>query len=150
MENASKALLMAAGILLGILILTLMVTLFISSSNVFKNYDQRKQEEALQQFNVNFTKYLGQKLTIHDVVTICNFADQNDVSVTNKKTKDDIPTELNKKNNKNQNGYDYYYTILISAYNEGRVSGIRIYIHDNQKIVTNKNILKNHYVNSVM
>lgn len=124
MENASKALLMAAGILLGILILTLMVTLFVSSSSVFKNYDQRKEEEALQQFNVNFTKYLGQKLTIHDVVTICNFAGQNNVSVTNKKTKDDIPTELNRKEENNKQNKDYY-TMTISAYGEdGKVSKV--------------------------
>lgn len=74
MENASKALLMAAGILVGILILSLMVTLFISSKELSHRYEETKKSEAIQQFNVNFIKYLGQDLTIHQVVTICNFA----------------------------------------------------------------------------
>ena len=78
MENASKALLMAAGILMGVLILALMVTLFISSQDITKSYEETKQSEAVQQFNVNFTKYLGQDLTIHQVVTICNFAYNNE------------------------------------------------------------------------
>lgn len=75
MENASKALLMAGGILIGVLILSLMTTLFVSSKQLSTSYDNTKNAEAIQRFNVNFTKYLGQDLTIHEVVTICNFAD---------------------------------------------------------------------------
>lgn len=82
MENASKALLMAGGILLGVLILALLVTVFTGSKSLSDSYERAKQEEAIQQFNVNFTKYLGQELTIHEVVTICNFADKNKVTVT--------------------------------------------------------------------
>lgn len=74
MENASKALIMAAGILIGVLLLALMTTLFISAKETFSSYEQTKKSEAIQQFNVNFTKYLGKDLTIHQVVTICNFA----------------------------------------------------------------------------
>ena len=75
MENASKALLMAGGILIGVLILSLMTTLFVSSKQLSTSYDNTKNAEAIQRFNVNFTKYLGLDLTIHEVVTICNFAD---------------------------------------------------------------------------
>lgn len=74
MENASKALTMAAGILVGVLILALMVTLFASSNEVSTRYEQTKKAEAIQQFNTNFTKYLGQDLTIHQVITMQNFA----------------------------------------------------------------------------
>lgn len=91
MENASKALLMAAGILIGVLLLTLMVALFSSSKSLFDSYDTTKQSEAIQQFNVNFTKYVGQDLTIHEVVTICNFAEEHNVTITaGKKANDDI------------------------------------------------------------
>lgn len=88
MENASKALTMAAGILVGVLILALMVTLFASSNEISTEYEQTKQSEAIQQFNTNFTKYLGQDLTIHQVVTMQNFASKSnnkvcDVVVTN-------------------------------------------------------------------
>ena len=94
MENASKALLMAGGILIGILILALMVTLFVSSRNMSISYENEKKTEQIHQFNVNFTKYLGQDLTIHQVVTICNFANINDVTVSGGKTSLDIKTDV--------------------------------------------------------
>lgn len=100
MENASKALLMAGGILIGVLILALMVTLFVSSRDLSNSYDKTKQEEAIQQFNVNFTKYLGQDLTIHQVVTICNFAKKENNKIqevtvtTGGYTTDNIKTDV--------------------------------------------------------
>ena len=126
MENASKALLMAAGILVGVLILALMVTLFLSSRELSTEYEKTKQTEAVQQFNVNFTKYLGQDLTIHQVVTICNFAYSNKihkVSVNgisdeknNPYTADGIQGNLNEE-----------YTLTIDDYDEnGYITKIKI------------------------
>lgn len=123
MENASKALLMAAGILVGVLILALMVTLFLSARNISTSYEQEKQADAVQQFNVNFIKYLGQDLTIHQVITICNFAYDNkthNVLVNNKVdnpyTVDKIQDNLNKK-----------YTLTIDSYDEnGYITKIQI------------------------
>ena len=97
MENASKALLMAAGVLVGVLILTLMVTLFLNANNLAKEYDETKHEESVQRFNAYFLKYIGadKKLTIHDVVTICNYADKYGVEVTSgEKTKADILNDV--------------------------------------------------------
>lgn len=104
MENASKALLMSAGILIGILILALMITLFASARDISSNYDQIKNAEAVQQFNTNFTKYLGQDLTIHEVVTICNFASEKEVTISGAKTKNDISNN-NKKYKLTINSY---------------------------------------------
>lgn len=120
MENASNALLMAAGILIGILILTLMITLFASSKQLSNGYGQRKEEEAIQQFNVNFMKYLGQDLTIHQVITITSFAKENKVTVTGgKKVEDidDISEDLDKK-----------YRLEIESYDEntGYINKINI------------------------
>ena len=116
MENASKALLMAGGILIGVLILALMVTLFISSQDITKSYEETKQSEAVQQFNVNFTKYIGQNLTIHQVVTICNFAIENGIkkeNISEFKTKDNISNDEAK------------YTLTINSYSdEGYVNSI--------------------------
>ena len=118
MENASKALIMAGGILVGVLILSLIVTLFISSSDVTKAYEETKQSEAIQQFNANFTKYLGQDLTVHDVVTICNFAIENGFkqkNISGFKTKDDI------------NGDEEIYKLVINGYSsEGYINSIAI------------------------
>ena len=118
MENASRALLMAGGILLGILILSLMVTLFASSSSLSKTYDESKQSEAIQRFNANFTQYLGEdRLTIHEVVTICNFADINDVSVTTgRKTNEDIKSIVDSYSN--DESTIQMYTLKINSYSE--------------------------------
>ena len=123
MENASKALLMAGGILIGVLILALMVTLFISSQDITKTYEETKQSEAVQQFNVNFTKYLGQNLTIHQVVTICNFAYNNKTHSVLVNNRPDNPYTSEKiKDNLNR-----YYEITISDYDSnGYITKIQI------------------------
>ena len=122
MENASKALLMAAGILVGVLILALMVTLFLSSRELSTEYEKTKQTETVQQFNVNFTKYLGQDLTIHQVITITNFANQNHVNISGGsggKNTSDISDETLKK--------VYKLTIPNDAYDEnGYITKIQI------------------------
>lgn len=131
MENASKALLMAGTVLVGILIITLMVTLFASSRDLSKEYQRNKESEAIQQFNVNFTQYLGQELSIHEVVTITNFANLNNVSVINGKTKEQIAIDIKDINNLSLSGaytgkkIGYIYKITIQEYTEdGFVSKI--------------------------
>ena len=140
MENASKALLMAAGILVGVLILALMVTLFLSSRELSTEYEKTKQTEAVQQFNVNFTKYLGQYITTHEAVTIINFAEENNVYVDKSgytfKMDDDISRAysyyrenyINKNNIENTRKVEIVYKINDVKYDEnGYVSQIKIY-----------------------
>jgi len=81
MENASRALIMAAGILIGILILGLTAIMFLHGREVFSGYEETKTSEMVQRFNSNFIKYTGQKLTAHQVLTIYNFARKNNVQV---------------------------------------------------------------------
>ena len=81
MENAAKALIIAGGILIGILIIVLLITLFINGRELNASYDKRKQEEAIQQFNVHFTKYIGQTLNIQQLKTIDNYANLYNVIV---------------------------------------------------------------------
>ena len=85
MENASKALIMAAEILIGIMIISIGVYLF----NVIGKYSAdttAKMEEAqIDQFNQQFLKFYGTsstleknpepiKCTIHDIVGLANLA----------------------------------------------------------------------------
>lgn len=137
MENASKALTMAAGILVGVLILALMVTLFASSNEVSSQYEQTKKSEAIQQFNTNFTKYLGQDLTIHQVITMQNFASKSnnkvcDVTINNMgiTIEDDIKLVNQKYDNYvGQNvKLEIIYRIISIEYNEetGYISKVLI------------------------
>lgn len=75
MENASKALLMAAGVLIGILILSLAVFLFANFGAASAEAHKQNEENQIEQFNVQFTAYQGRKdITIHDIVTVANLA----------------------------------------------------------------------------
>ena len=78
MENASKALLMAAGILIGVLVLSLLAYLIISFSQLYADIDKQNADQKLAQFNTQYTTYLHREdLTIYDVLTIVGYAKEN-------------------------------------------------------------------------
>ena len=57
MENASKALLMAAGVLIGVLILTLAVYLFATFGATSAELHKQQATDRLNEFNSQFTSY---------------------------------------------------------------------------------------------
>lgn len=78
MENASKALIMAAGVLIGILILSLAVFLFTDFGATSKGIYSQIEERQLAQFNAQYTVYSGRKdINIYDIVTLANLAKEN-------------------------------------------------------------------------
>lgn len=79
MENASRALLMAATVLVGVLIASVGVALFSSFAGSSKDIVDRIEESKISQFNNNFFKYYGesQEVTAHDVITMVNVARAN-------------------------------------------------------------------------
>lgn len=77
MENASKALLIAGGILIAILIVTVAVYLFANYGSIGKSYDQTLQTTETQKFNENFTRYEGREdVTIQEIVTLYNYVEE--------------------------------------------------------------------------
>ncbi|MCI8411787.1 MAG: hypothetical protein HFJ40_05080 [Clostridia bacterium] len=78
MENASKALLMAAGVLIGILILSLAVYLFATFGSSSAQMHKQIEADRLNEFNTQFTSYEGKEdITIYDVITVTNLAKEN-------------------------------------------------------------------------
>ena len=67
MENASKALLMAAGVLIGILILAFGVYLFTQFGGTSALIHGQIESDRINQFNSQFTSYEGK-----DDITIYN------------------------------------------------------------------------------
>lgn len=57
MENASKALYMVAGVLIGIMIIAFMVYMFTDASKITKSYEQREEDRLIRQFNSQFSTY---------------------------------------------------------------------------------------------
>ena len=83
MEDVSKALLMAAGILLAILVMAVAARFFSSASDLMESFQTQEKVSIATQFNSRFTKYIGSRntdssirgyATIHDIVWLANFA----------------------------------------------------------------------------
>lgn len=78
MENASKALMIAAGVLIGVLILSLGVYLITTFGQYSAKIQAQNEQNRLNEFNSQFTIYEGREdLTIYDVITVANYAKEN-------------------------------------------------------------------------
>lgn len=78
MENASNALIMAAGVLIGVLILSLAIFLITDFGQTSSEINRRITDQQLVEFNANFTSYESkERLTIYDIVTVAGFAQEN-------------------------------------------------------------------------
>lgn len=84
MENASKALIMAVSVILGIMIITFLCFVF----GMFKNYNSKNiaqiEETETASFNKEFFKYYENgkdtiKVTLHDIISISNFVKENNL-----------------------------------------------------------------------
>lgn len=72
MENASKALLIAGGVLIAILTIGVLVYLFGSSSNLFKQEHTEEQILQLKAFNEQYESYNRKLLRGTDVISVIN------------------------------------------------------------------------------
>ena len=78
MENAAKSLLMAAGVLIGILILSLAVYLFITFGQDAKAINERIEDAQLTKYNSQFNVYFGRNnIKVHDILSLVNLAQEN-------------------------------------------------------------------------
>lgn len=74
MENASKALIIAGGILIAMLVLSIAVYLFTTYASLGETYDQTLSATEIQKFNANFTKFDGREdIIIQEIVSLANF-----------------------------------------------------------------------------
>lgn len=78
MENASKALLMAAGVLIGVLILSLAVFLFVDFGSTSESIYSEIEGAQLTQYNVQYTVFSGRNdITIYEIISVANLANEN-------------------------------------------------------------------------
>lgn len=98
MENASQALIIAGGILIAIIVLSVGIYLFVNYSKVSESYGQSQTNKEINKFNTNFTKYMERtNITAQEIITLKNFAESYDkkngtktiVDYPNKKEADD-------------------------------------------------------------
>ncbi len=114
MENASKALLMAAGVLIGVLILTLAVYLFATFGATSAELHKQQATDRLNEFNSQFTSYEEKNkngLTIYDFITVASLATENNKYY-------DLPDKMGiSANSLPTNQSDYYVSVFIQGKN---------------------------------
>lgn len=83
MENASKALVMAGGVLIGILLISLAVYLFTDFGSTSARINAQNAEKQIVEFNSRFTSYEGYrdrdgnwKITIYDIISLASYANE--------------------------------------------------------------------------
>lgn len=82
MENASKALIIAGGMLIAIMVASLFVYLFTSYGKYADDMYDKINRRQITQANNEYTKYEGAKdNTIYDVITVVNKAKDNNESL---------------------------------------------------------------------
>lgn len=110
MENASKAMLMAASVLIGIMIVSVMIYIFSLFGDFSATQEREREEQQREAFNGRFLKYDGlENVTVHDIVTIINLAAQNNRDRGFVNAAGDIVTQ-------EANDHEYYIQVEINNY----------------------------------
>lgn len=117
MENASKALIIAGSVLIAILLISLGLLIFKSTSGTTDQTQELGKTLEVQQFNSQFLKYCGTSVKGSQVRTLCeviiahNANSDNKVSINNKSDatgisdiRNSIKTNQNYKVTQNING----------------------------------------------
>lgn len=101
MENASRAIIMAAGILIGVIVLSIGVYLFSIFGTRAADIQREIDGRVLAEFNNRFLKYeSSEACTIHDIISLTNFA---------KKTNQAFDFDNNNINDRNNPYYLHVY-----------------------------------------
>lgn len=75
MENASKALLMSASVLIAVMVISIGVYVFNMFGTFAKNSEEELYNKQISIFNEQFVKYeTMDNINIHDIITLANYA----------------------------------------------------------------------------
>ena len=152
MEDATKALLMAASVLIGILILTMGVYLYTTIGSYVRQSQEEIEAEAINKFNIQFYNYELDKeevFSFQDIVTIANTAYENNYGYefSNVKFKDDGSAIIKPLPNDVQNAIDNEgnndYVQVVVKQNPGTIN-LEMYAGDSKAL---SKILEKNYQN---
>jgi len=80
MENASRALIIAATTIIALLIIGSMIYLFRAGSAVGESYNQRQIQNSRELYNSKFLNFNRNNNNISDIISICNLAYDSNLS----------------------------------------------------------------------
>lgn len=90
MENASKALLIAASVLIVILLIAFGVRIFNSTSGSAEQVEGTMQTAETTMFNNKFIQYQGERKSLNDIKSLANLVIAHNANNTNRKVSLDI------------------------------------------------------------
>ena len=129
MENASKALIIAASILIAIMLMTFMIFTFRRFASTARTTERRYSAQEIEAFNAKFLGYeTGGTHTVSDTTSIIFYRGRGGAADT---TKEDISyNEIFNKNGKVASGGDKYHKALIAATSLNTVYDVVTAIND--------------------
>lgn len=74
MENASKALIIVAGVFIGLLLLSVMIYVFRQGARVNETFDQKQITNQLELYNSRFEEFAKDNNNIIDAISLANLA----------------------------------------------------------------------------
>lgn len=89
MENASKALIIAGGVLIALIIITMFIMMFNNLANTKKAQEEQTKTEQISAFNAEFEAYNKKIMYGTDVITLINKVAEN-----NKKNLNNIENQI--------------------------------------------------------
>lgn len=95
MENASKALLIAAGMLIALMILVLLVMVYNQISSYYKQNSEITANQQLAEFNKKFENYDGREIRGSDLISIMNMIMDYNHRESEQKWYQEIKLEIN-------------------------------------------------------
>ena len=122
MENASKALFIAGGVLLGILFATFVVYTATQMRETVGKYKEDINRESIVEFNQQYQKYSQRKLTYQDIASLINQAN-------NDNKKQEIPTTI-KIYRGSKNGDDLVSIYTAETWLSNNINSDQLYICD--------------------
>ena len=121
MENASKALIIAGGVLLALMVLSLVVYMSTATSRFAESQDQKRLTEEIKAFNDGYTSYNKKRMYGTDIITVVNKAIEHNKKIG--EIKED----------------PYYINIIITTKEDFKTTGLEtIYDTKKKKIVESK------------
>lgn len=87
MENASKALIIAGAILISILLISVGIMIFNSSSGLFDSAKSSMSEQEVRMFNQKFSMYEGENVSGTEVRELFNAIKTNNANAENQQVK---------------------------------------------------------------
>lgn len=92
MENASKAMIIVAGALIGVMIVSLGIILFDEMQAYVQVTNDKIDANAQNAFNTQFTNFISENLKIHDIISAANLAYENNIDYN--MTPEDTTTDV--------------------------------------------------------